>query len=199
MDANNEPAPRRCQWCSEPAAETDTQCRACGANLAQRETIGDVVIPGVTHVDPGLKSYAAQPLRIPGASPSQYVAGPAVGAAVMVGGPAGLVALAGLGAVAATEYAGAGRGQHMTQADLDRLGQPSEAALQMLKKLDEEQGADAKTADTDAAAGQDATAGQHAAASQDAAPGQVPPAASQGPPADPTSPFNPGPDRPTIL
>jgi hypothetical protein len=55
-----------------------------------------------------------------------------------MGGPAALVALAGLGAVAATEYGGAGRGRQVTQADLDRLGQPSEAALQMLKRLDEE-------------------------------------------------------------
>ena len=159
METKNDQSPRRCQWCSEAAAETDTHCRACGANLAQREQIGEVVIPGVTHVDPGLKSYAAQPLRIPGASPSQYVAGPAMGAAVMVGGPAGLVALAGLGAVAATEYAGAGRGP-MTQADLDKLGQPSEAALQMLKKLDEEKTATTEPADSDAAADSGAGSGQ---------------------------------------
>jgi hypothetical protein len=171
MEANSEQSPRRCQWCSEVAAETDTHCRACGANLAQREALGEVVVPGVTHVDPGLKSYAAQPLRIPKPSPSQYVAGPAMGAAVMVGGPVGLVALAGLGAVAATEYGAAGRG-HLTQADLDRLGQPSEAALQMLKKLDEEK--TAKPADSDAGA------------DTEPSPGHL------------TLP-NPGPDRPTII
>jgi hypothetical protein len=137
MEENTDQPPWRCQWCSEPAAETDTHCRACGANLAQREALGELVIPGVTHVDPGLKSYANQPLRIPGASPTQYVAGPAVGTAVVAGGPAALVALAGLGAVAATEYAAASRGG-MTQEDLDKLGKPSEAALNMLKKLDEE-------------------------------------------------------------
>jgi hypothetical protein len=136
MNATSEQPDRRCQWCSTPAADADTHCSACGAALAQREQIGDLVIPGVTHVDPGLKAYAAQPLRIPGPSPSQYVAGPAVGAVVTMG-PAGLIALAGLGAVAATEYAGAGRGE-MTQADLDKLGQPSEAVLQALKRLEEE-------------------------------------------------------------
>ena len=134
MTTSNEQV-RRCAWCSAPARDDETHCAACGAALAQREAIGDLVIPGVTHVDPGLQSYAKEPLRIPGASPSQYVAGPAVGAAVMAGGPVGLVALAGLGAVAATEYATAGRGQ--TQAELDKLGQPSEAVLQMVKKLDE--------------------------------------------------------------
>jgi hypothetical protein len=110
-------------------------CPACGAKLAQREKIGDLVIPGVTHVDPGLQQYAKDPLRIPGASPSQYVAGPAMGA-VVAAGPAGLVALAGLGAVAATEYVTSSRG-HTSQADLDKLGQPSEAVLQMMKRLDE--------------------------------------------------------------
>lgn len=174
METNTDPAPRRCQWCSEVAAESDTQCRACGANLAQRETIGEVVIPGVTHVDPGLKSYAAQPLRIPGASPSQYVAGPAVGAAVVVGGPAAIVALAGLGAVAATEYGTAGRGQHVTQADLEKLGMPSEAAMQMLKKLEEEEKAQKARPD-------DRTAAGPVAAAEHGLPGSH------------------GPDRPTIV
>ena len=130
--------PRRCQWCSAVAAEADTHCKACGANLAQRDALGELVIPGVTHVDPELKAYDKDPLRIPRASPSQYVAGPAMGAAIMAGGPAALVGLAALGAVAGAEYAAAGRGR-LTQADLDKLGQPSEATLQMLQKLEEEE------------------------------------------------------------
>ena len=171
MEANNDQLARRCQWCATPAADADTHCRSCGANLAQRESLGELVIPGVTHVDPGLKAYADQPLRIPGASPSQAVAPNVIGAAAVAGGPAALVALVGLGAVAATEYATAGRG-HMTDADLDKLGQPSEAAMQMLRKLDEEQ------AEGDGPA-------QHAG---DGQPGSAP-----------SPPDAPGTDKPTIV
>jgi hypothetical protein len=161
MSATNEEASPRCPWCSTPAGEGQTHCTACGANLAQRESIGDLVIPGVTHVDPGLSQYAKDPLRIPGASPTQYVAGPAVGAAVIAGGPAGLVALAGLGAVAATEYLGAGRGQSMTEQDLEKLGQPSEAVLRVAQRLDgKTEAADGATAGdgaSDSPAGNPAT------------------------------------------
>src|SRR5512141_2530540 len=81
-----------CQWCSVPVTEGARQCSACGATVILRESIGDLIIPGVTHVDPALAAYAAQPLRIPRASPSQSIAGPAAGA-LMLGGPAGLIGL----------------------------------------------------------------------------------------------------------
>jgi hypothetical protein len=136
MDPTKDTVDRRCEWCDARASQNATHCKACGASLAQRETIGDLVIPGVTHVDPALQQYAANPLRIPGNSPSQYVAGPAVGAAVVMGGPIGLAALGGLAAVAATEYLGAGGGS--PQVDPDKVGQPSDAVLQMVKRLDEE-------------------------------------------------------------
>jgi hypothetical protein len=94
------------------------------------------VIPGVTTVDPALQAYDAQPLRIPGASPSQGAAGAALGAAVL-GGPVGLVAVGGLAALAATEYLGVtGGGQH--PADLEALGQPSDAARQAVERLERE-------------------------------------------------------------
>ncbi len=142
-DKPSESGVRSCAWCAEPARETDRRCAACGANLAQRESIGELVIPGVTHVDPGLQQYAADPLRIPGSSPSHSVAGSAIGAAVMGGGPMGLVALAGLGAVAAAEYLTAGRGPGSSQADLARLGQPSEAVLKMLEQLERQESSQA--------------------------------------------------------
>src|SRR5688500_17230651 len=135
MSSSGETDSGLCAWCSAPVAEGATQCPVCGAAVAQRESIGDLVIPGVTNVDPELESYAAQPLRIPGASPSQRIAGPAAGAFVM-GGPEGLIALGGLAAVAATEFLTAG-GDARRAAELEKLGQPSGAVLEMVKKLDD--------------------------------------------------------------
>jgi len=129
---------RACPWCSAQASPGAARCPACGAALAQRESIGDLVIPGVTTVDPGLQAYAAQPLRIPGSSPSQGIAGGAVVAAAAVGGPLGLVALGGLAAVAASEYRGASRGSPGGAVEEEDVGRPSEAVLQALKRLDDE-------------------------------------------------------------
>lgn len=50
---------RRCPWCSSPATEGDTHCKACGASLAQRETLDGLSIPGVTAVDPALADAGA--------------------------------------------------------------------------------------------------------------------------------------------
>ena len=119
-----------------PAAPDATHCPACGAALAQRESIAGLVIPGVTTVDPALQAWDAQPLHIPGASPTQGAASAALGAAVL-GGPVGLVAAGGLAALAATEYLGVtGGGRHA--GDLETLGQPSEAALQAVERLERE-------------------------------------------------------------
>lgn len=119
-----------------------------------RETIGDLVIPGVTHVDPNLAQYDAQPLHIPGPSPSQSLAGPVMGAAMH--NPAlGMVALAGLGAVAANEFMSAGRGQ-MSAAEIEKLGQLSEPVQQMLKKLDEEEKSKPNAGDPPAGAADEA-------------------------------------------
>jgi hypothetical protein len=62
-----------------------------------------VLIAGVTGVDPGLKAYADQPMRIKGPSPTQGLATGIV-PAVALGGPAGLAIIGGIAAVAATEY-----------------------------------------------------------------------------------------------
>ena len=129
---------RSCPWCSALASAEATHCRACGAALAQRTTIGDLVIPGVTTVDPALQAYAAQPLRIPGSSPTQGIAGGAFVAAAAAGGPLGLAALGGLAAVAASEYLGASRGTPGAAIDPTDVGRPSEAVLQAVKRLDDE-------------------------------------------------------------
>ncbi len=47
--------PRRCHWCSAEAPDGATHCPACGASLAQRDSLGDVDVPGVTQVDPALQ------------------------------------------------------------------------------------------------------------------------------------------------
>jgi hypothetical protein len=124
-----------CQWCSAPATADATHCAACGAALAQRESVGGLVIPGVTDVDPGLSAYGAEYLRIPGPSPSQSLAGPAMGAMVVAGPAGAALALGGLATVAATEFLGASRST-VSRAALDALGQPSEAAQAMARQLD---------------------------------------------------------------
>ena len=96
------------------------------------------MIPGVTTVDPALTAYAAQPLRIPGSSPSQGLAGGTVVAAAAAGGPLALAAFAGLAAVAATEYLGASHGAPGSQVELKDVGRPSEAVLQALERLERE-------------------------------------------------------------
>ncbi len=129
-----EPVGRTCPWCSAPAADDATTCAACGAALAQREALGGLVIPGLTAVDPGLEAYAAQPLRIPGPSPTQAHASGAVAAGLM-GGPVGLAALGGLAAMAAAEYLGAGGGAGGT----DGIGVPHELAVRMVEQLEEQE------------------------------------------------------------
>jgi hypothetical protein len=48
-------AARRCPWCSAPTTAEATHCTACGASLAERESLGGMAIPGVTEVDPAVK------------------------------------------------------------------------------------------------------------------------------------------------
>jgi hypothetical protein len=128
---------RECPWCSAPAADEATTCRECGAALAQRESIGDLQIPGVTSIDPALRDLDERPLHLRGPSPSQGLASGVIVAAA-AGGPIGLAALGGIAAVAAAEYAGGGRGSDGQPVDLEALGRPSEAVLQALQKLETE-------------------------------------------------------------
>jgi ribosomal protein L40E len=50
-----------CQRCSAPVPPDATRCQPCGDALAQRESIDDLAIPGVTIVDPALQYDAARP------------------------------------------------------------------------------------------------------------------------------------------
>lgn len=138
MSEGSEPdEARTCPWCSAPAAAEDTKCPACGAALAQRESLAGLVIPGVTAVHPALAAFDAQPTRLRGTSPSQGMASGAIVAAV-AGGPAGLAALGGLAAVAAVEYLGSRNADGSGPADLESVGRPSEAALMALERIERE-------------------------------------------------------------
>ena len=154
---------RTCPWCSATASDGATACPECGAALAQRETIGDITIPGVTSVAPSLQAYGARPLRLRPPSPSQGVAAGVIAAAAL-GGPVGLAALGGIAAVAATEYRSAG-GDDSGPVDLDGVGRPSEAALMVLAGLESApQGHDT------AAAGGPAVAGAESSSRPDSIP-----------------------------
>jgi hypothetical protein len=148
-------APRTCPWCSAPATAEDAKCHACGAALAQRESIAGLVIPGVTTVDPALQAYDAQPLHVRGPSPTQGLAGGSILAAV-AGGPAGLAALGGVAALAAVEYLSNRLDGH-GRVDVASVGKPSEAALIALERIEREgqaamPGSDERTSGSEPAA-----------------------------------------------
>ncbi|HET9851556.1 MAG TPA: hypothetical protein VFP56_03500 [Candidatus Limnocylindrales bacterium] len=121
-----------CPWCATPAPDGATRCASCGAALAQRESIGDLVVPGLTAVDPALKDLDGRPLHLRGPSPTQGVASGLVVAAA-AGGPIGLAIIGGVGALAAAEYMGAGgdggRGH-------ENVGEASDAVRQAIERLD---------------------------------------------------------------
>lgn len=157
-------APRTCPWCATPAAEEATRCASCGAALAQRESIGDLVIPGLTAVDPALKDLDGRPLHLAGPSPSHGVASGAIVAAA-AGGPIGLAILGGVGAVAAAEYLGASRGRP-GQPGHDNVGETSEAIRQAVERL--ERGEDLPSAEATAEASAEGTVQATAEATADA-------------------------------
>jgi hypothetical protein len=125
-------APDACPWCATPAAAGATRCATCGAALAQRESIGDLVIPGLTAVDPALKDLDGRPIHLRGPSASQGVASGIIVAAA-AGGPMGLAILGGVGAIAATEFLGAGGDKGKGH---EHVGETSEAVLQAVERLD---------------------------------------------------------------
>lgn len=131
-------AGRTCPWCSAAAADSATTCPACGAVLAQRESIAGLVIPGVTSIDPALQAIDGQPIHLRGPSPTQGMASGAMVAAV-VGGPIGLAIVGGLAAGAAVEYMGGRRDHPGAPEHLDDLGRPSPSALQALERLEREE------------------------------------------------------------
>jgi hypothetical protein len=100
-----------------------SHCPACGAALAQRESIADLVISGVTAVDPALELYAAQPLHIPGPTPRGSMTGRAIVAATLL----------------AAEYVGAGLHDDSRSDELESVGRPSDAALRAVERLERQE------------------------------------------------------------
>jgi hypothetical protein len=130
-------ADRTCPWCSAAAPESATTCPACGAVLAQRESIAGLVIPGVTSIDPALQAIDGQPIHLRGPSPTQGMASGAMVAAV-VGGPVGLAIVGGLAAGAAVEYLGTRRDRVGAPELLEDVGRPSPTTLLALERLERE-------------------------------------------------------------
>ena len=115
---------RECRWCSAPVPPDAIRCPACGDALAQRESIADLAIPGVTTVDPTLQAYAAQPVPIPLPLPMKVDP---------IGGAFNLTGMAELAALAATEDVGAD-----APVDPSAVGRPSDAALEAVERLERE-------------------------------------------------------------
>lgn len=132
--AGPEPEPATCPWCAAVAGPGASRCGDCGAALAQRESIGDLRIPGLTAVNPALEDYAKRPMQLHGPSPSQGIA-PALIVGALAGGPIGLMAIGGVAAVAGAEFLGTRIGGSGGQA-LEDLGKPSEVMLQALEQTD---------------------------------------------------------------
>lgn len=140
-----EPA-RECPWCAAPAAPGATHCTQCGAALAQRESIGDVRIPGLTSVDPALLDFDKRPLHIHGASPTHSLA-PTLIVGALAGGPVGLVAMGGVAALAGVEFV-ASQHDGTDERELADVGKPSEVLLQALEHEREATAAQAGTSGT---------------------------------------------------
>lgn len=90
-------------------------------------------IPGLTSVDPALEDFDKRPLHIRGPSPTQGMA-PALIIGALAGGPAGLVAMGGVAALAGVEFA-ASQHDGTDAQELADVGRPSEVALQALQHL----------------------------------------------------------------
>ena len=123
-----------CPWCAASVTPEQTRCPACGAALAQRESIAGLKIPGLTSVDPALEDFDKRPLHLRGPSPSQGVA-PGLIIAAAAGGPIGMLAVGGVAAVVAAEYMGARR-EGPEGTSLEDVGRPSELLLQAIEHAD---------------------------------------------------------------
>ena len=161
----------RCPWCSAAAPIGATQCPACGAALAQRESIAGLAIPGLTTIDPALQAIDGRPIHLRGPSPSQGMA-PALLIGVVAGGPIGLAAIGGVAAVAGAEFL-ASRHGGSGPANLEDVGKPSEVLLQALEQE--------RQAGTNADAGTEAGAGTGAGLGTDPASAPNPQAAAAAP------------------
>jgi hypothetical protein len=168
------PASRSCPWCSAAAPAEATHCPACGAALAERDSLGDMVIPGVTDVDPALaaasgdgaltrlKRVNSRNALLNNVVPTLLIDDPVLMGA---GAAAGLTAI-GLDAVTMGG-----------PADASNLGQASDAAL-------------AKAAEMDSGVAADGAEPAAADGAEPAAADGAEPAAAESPPPEPPDPWS---------
>jgi len=135
MSESNEAGGLRCAWCDAIAPADATKCPACGAALAQRESIGDLVIPGVTNVDPVLQAFDERPHTMRATSPSQSAATGLIAAAAL-GGPLGIAIIGGFAATAAVEYRSAAQRERGETPDPVNVGRLSGAVQQAFDRLE---------------------------------------------------------------
>ncbi len=120
-----------CPWCSAATPVAATHCPACGASLAERESLGGMEIPGVTEVDPGViaaerRAAGIVRAKVSGADRAGF-------ASTLVSGfvPGGPILGAAINLVATG----------LSHSEASSIGDPSSAALQLASKLDLEQSA----------------------------------------------------------
>jgi hypothetical protein len=114
-----------CPWCSAAAAPAANHCPSCGAIMAQRESLGGLVIPGVTDVDPRIR----QP-SLTGSLLGTQARMNALGAVGHAGGtPAKLATAA---AILAKDSIGS---MFKPGTNPEEVGRPSQAALEMAGRL----------------------------------------------------------------
>ncbi|MGD0122743.1 MAG: hypothetical protein ABSC46_09315 [Candidatus Limnocylindrales bacterium] len=123
--------PATCPWCDAPATPAATYCASCGAVMAQREELGGLVIPGVTEVDPAVQS---SPVTSVVAGQSGLSSVNLVGA---VGGTSAQMVVTGV--LLARDHLASGR----PEVRVEDLGTPSQAALDMARRLREADAAEA--------------------------------------------------------
>ena len=114
-----------CPWCSAVGEASANHCSNCGAVMAQRESLGGLVIPGVTDVDPAMR----QP-SLTGSFLGTQARMNALGA---VGSSAGRSAE--LAAAALYLAKGSIAGMLAPETNPEQVGRPSQAALAMARRL----------------------------------------------------------------
>jgi hypothetical protein len=124
IDEKEAAAGQSCPWCSALVAPEATHCPVCGGAVAQRESIADLSIAGLTTVDPALLAYDARPLHIPLPVPS--------GVGPVSGVPGTIARMAALAAPYGSSIRPDG------PVDPSTVGKPSDAAIQAVERLDRE-------------------------------------------------------------
>jgi hypothetical protein len=115
-----------CPWCAAPAVASAFHCVSCGAMLAQREDLGGLLIPGVTAVDPAMQAHGTTSTLI--GSQSRMSAINVLGSMGGIGGTTAQM-------VAATAILVRDGMQGTGPVDPEQVGKPSQAALEMVRRM----------------------------------------------------------------